>query len=273
MARCVVALAVFQDFQDKPVRKVLPACLLASMMGCQATVPRPATYRAAAPPGPPPAAVVFIANGAGDSRTVSENLTRVVAEAGAPLQIETVIWSRGFRRAVADQMDHDNHLAYGRQLALQAAAYRRAYPERRIYFIGQSAGGAVVLAAAEQLPPDSVDRIILLAPSVCRSYDLRPALLSSRRGIDVFYSSEDRWILGLGMKVFGTTEGACRTAAGRTGFTPVITSPADQALYAKLRQHAWHPAVEWSGNDGGHFGSSEAGFLRAYVLPLLAVMP
>ena len=120
------------------------------------------------------------------------------------------------------------------------------------------------------LPPDGVDRIVLLAPSVCMAYDLRPALRTARCGIDVFHSSQDRLILGLGMLIVGTAEHGCRTAAGQYGFTPVVAGPADATLYSNLRQHGWDPAVQWSGNDGGHYGSNRAGFLRAYVLPLLA---
>jgi pimeloyl-ACP methyl ester carboxylesterase len=214
--------------------------------------------------------VVFVANGSGDFRTASTNLCQAVAEAAAPLQVETFVWSRGYGRYVLDHTDHANHLAQGRRLAAQVAAYRQACPGRRLYLVGHSAGCAVVLAAAEALPPGGVDRIVLLAPSVCTAYDLRPALRTARCGIDVFHSSEDRLVLGLGMRIVGTAEHGCRTAAGQYGFTPVLAGPADAALYGNLRQHAWDPAVQWSGNDGGHYGSNRAGFLKAYVLPLLA---
>jgi hypothetical protein len=82
-------------------------------------------------------------------------------------------------------------------------------------------------------------------------------------------SGRDRVILGLGVRVVGTAEHACRTAAGQCGFTPVLACPEDAALYGRLRQHPWDPVVQWSGNNGGHYGSNRAGFLRAYVLPLL----
>jgi pimeloyl-ACP methyl ester carboxylesterase len=212
---------------------------------------------------------VFVANGSGDFRTVSGNLIRVVQETAAPLLIQTCLWSHGYGRYIIDHVDHANHLDQARPLAIQVAAYRQACSDRRIYLIGHSAGCAVVLAAAELLPPDSVDRIILLAPSVCEAYDLRPALRTARCGIDVFHSSQDRVILGLGMQVFGTADHGCHTAAGRNGFTPTIASPADAALYVKLRQHPWDPAVEWTGHSGGHYGNNEAAFLQAYVLPLL----
>jgi pimeloyl-ACP methyl ester carboxylesterase len=213
--------------------------------------------------------VVFVANGAVDFRTLSQSLTRVVTSTGAPLQIKTVEWSLGYRRYVADQVDHVNHLVQGRRLAAEVTAYRANYPDRQIYFLGHSAGCAVLLAAAESLPQDSVERMILLATSVCENYDLRPALRTCRSGIDAYHSNRDRWILGLGVRIVGTTEGGCRSAAGLHGFTPFIANSQDAALYTRLRQHPWDPVVEWTGHDGGHFGNNQTAFLRAYVLPLL----
>jgi pimeloyl-ACP methyl ester carboxylesterase len=250
------------------MRKPFFACLLIMGVGCATTAPR---YDVLHPPLAPavcPTAVVFVANGSGDFRSVTANLTEVVAEQRVPLQIETVHWSHGYGRYITDHLDHANQVAEGQCLACQVAEYRRAYPGRKVYLMGHSAGCAVVLAAAEQLPPNSVDRVILLAPAVCAGYDLRPALQASR-GIDVFYSSEDRWVLGLAMWIVGTADRGCRTAAGRHGFTPVLEWPGDDELYAKLRQHPWHAALQWSGHDGGHYGNNQTGFLRAYVLPLL----
>jgi pimeloyl-ACP methyl ester carboxylesterase len=220
--------------------------------------------------GPNAAGVVFVANGSGDYRTVSDNMSRIMAEARLPLQVEPVIWSLGYRRTVADHVDHANQVIHGRLLAERVTLYRQLYPGRKVYLVGYSSGCAVILAAAEALPPGSVDRIVLLAPSVCSAYDLRPALRTSRCGIDSFHSERDRVILGFVVGILGTSDQACRAAAGRCGFTPVVGSPGDAALYTGLRQHPWDPAVAWSGNDGGHFGTIQIGFLRAYALPLLA---
>jgi pimeloyl-ACP methyl ester carboxylesterase len=250
------------------VRTLLAGCLLPLLTGCWGACYRADAARAV-PSVPNPVGVVFVANGSGDFRTVSRNLSQVVAETAAPLQIETCAWSHGYLRYAFDHIDHSNQLEHGSHLAAQIAAYRQACRGRRIYLIGHSAGCAVVLAAAELLPPDSIDRIILLAPSVCTTYDLRPALRTARSGMDVFHSSRDRFILGLCMKLVGTADRSCRTAAGQVGFTPILSCPADAALYGKLRQHPWDPAVEWSGHHGGHYGNNEAAFLQAYVLPLL----
>jgi pimeloyl-ACP methyl ester carboxylesterase len=240
------------------------------LAGCSSAGLRPEVCCAVAQPAAPPVGVVFVANGSGNFPTVSTSLCQAVAETAAPLQVETFVWSHGYGRYVIDHLDHANHLAQGQRLAAQVVAYRQACPGRRVYLVGHSSGCAVVLAAAEALPPGAVDRIVLLAPSVCTSYDLRPALRTARCGIDVFHSSRDRLILGLCMRIVGTAEHGCRTAAGQYGFTPVVAGPADAELYGNLRQHPWDPAVQWSGNDGGHYGSNRAGFMKAYVLPLLA---
>jgi hypothetical protein len=119
------------------------------------------------------------------------------------------------------------------------------------------------------LPPDSVERMVLLAPAVSATYDLRPALASCRRGVDVFYSGRDWAALGIGTALVGTADRRWSAAAGRVGFRPVADCPGDQALFARLRQHPWHPCVTWAGNAGGHYGGYQPAFLRAYVLPLL----
>jgi pimeloyl-ACP methyl ester carboxylesterase len=252
------------------MHRLLPYCLILLLAGCCTACPRPDPYRTASPPAPNASAVVFVADGSGDARTISTHLSQLAAAAGVPLQVEEVVWSLGYRRVVADHVSHANHLAQGRLLAGRVAAYRQACPSRKVYLVGYSAGCDVVLVAAEALPPGSVDRVILLAPAVCAAYDLRPTLRASRGGVDSFYSERDGLVLGLGVWVLGTADGACRSAAGRYGFTPVIAGPADAALYQGLRQYAWNPAVAWTGHNGGHYGSVQAGFLQAYVLPLLA---
>jgi pimeloyl-ACP methyl ester carboxylesterase len=251
------------------MRKLLLACLAPCLAGCSAAAPRADISRAAAPPGAPPAGVVFVANGSGDSRSVSTNLRRVVAEAGAPLEVEAFVWSHGPGRYLADHLDRDRQLAEGRRLAAQVVAFRQAHPDRQVYLVGHSTGCAVVLAAAERTPPDGVDRVVLLSPSVSEGYDLRPALRAARRGIDVFRSGRDVVILGLGMWAVGTADGGGPRAAGRVGFVTVVEGPEDAALYERLRQHPWDPSVAWTGDGGGHYGNNRADFLRAYVLPLL----
>ena len=115
------------------MRKILPACFLALLAGCCATRNRSEVCYTASRSVSPPAGIVFVANGSGDFRTLSANLDQAVAEGSVPLQIETFVWSHGYGRYLADHVDHANHLAEGRRLAVQVAGYRQAWPGRRVY--------------------------------------------------------------------------------------------------------------------------------------------
>ncbi len=122
------------------------------------------------------------------------------------------------------------------------------------------------MAAAEQLPADTVERIVLLAPAPGPDYDLRPALRVARKGVDSFHSQCDV-IGGLVLAVMGNADGQFQVSAGCVGFT----QPADEPLYANLRQHGWDWDMGKTGYFGGHFGCTRAAFLHAYVVPLLTV--
>lgn len=170
-------------------------------------------------------------------------------------------------RGVPDLYDSDNHQAQGKILAKRILAYREANSTSRICLIGYSSGAAVALAATEQLPPATVDRIVLLSPCVAAKHDLRPSLRCSREGIDSFNSEWDAICLVL--YAMGTGDGAGQAVAGRSGFVAVGTAPEDQQLYRGLRQHAWQGSDGWSGHDGGHFGCFKREFLGKQVMPLL----
>jgi hypothetical protein len=216
-----------------------------------------------------PRGVVYVADGAGDFRATSAALRRIVAEDGLPLQTRTVLWSHGYWRVAADQLDEAHTRLEGERLAEEILTERRLHPEEEIYLLGHCAGCGVVLAAAESLPPQSLDRIILLAASVPTNYDLRPALRACRDGIDNFCSCRDRWCLGVFLRL-GVVAGSRYTpAAGRFGFHPQSESSQDTALYARLHQHCWQPEWEWTGNAGGHYDCYQPEFLRLFVLPLL----
>lgn len=217
--------------------------------------------------------VVFVADGSGDYRTTSKTLCEAVRACAAPLRVETFVWSHGYRRMLVDHIDRGNHLDQGRRLAAFVAAALQSCPERRVYLVGHSSGAAVILAATEAAPPASIERIVLLAPAVAHDYDLRPALRSVRQSIEVFVSRRDIGALVFGTGLVGTADGRRTAAAGRIGFTPLLTCPGDELLYAKLRMHPWDRRVAWSGNRGSHYGTLEPGFMRAYVLPLLSRSP
>lgn len=224
-----------------------------------------------APAREPVCGVVYVVGGAGNFLGLATGLVSVIREEQVPLAVEDFAWTHGPGRFIADQTDYGYAQAQGQQLAARVVAYRRACPNQRIYLVAHSAGSAVALAATEVLPADTVDRIVLLAPSVSSDYDLRAALRSTREGVDVFTSRRDWFYLGLGTGLVGTADRQWSAAAGRVGFHPIVAGPEDAALYGKLRQHPWEGCLAWTGNQGGHSGTFRPEYLRAYVLPLLRV--
>ena len=82
-----------------------------------------------------------------------------MTETATPLQVETVPWSHGRWRFLADHLEHGTQRTQGHHLATEVDAYRRSYPGCRVYLVGHSTGCAVILAAADGLPVDGVDRV------------------------------------------------------------------------------------------------------------------
>jgi hypothetical protein len=214
--------------------------------------------------------IVFLINGAGGFDASIRSIRKAVASAKVPLEVRTFSWTHGFCRVLSDQMHEAHQKEEGQKLANVLRSCRNEAPGQPIYLLGHSAGCGVALLAAENLPPDTLTRIVLLAPAVSSKHDLRAALRSSCWGIDVFISSHDWVCLGLGTLVVGTTD-RCRTArtGGKAGFQPILFDPEDAALYAKLRQYPWDPSLQWTGHMGGHYGTYQPEFFRTFVLPLL----
>lgn len=238
-----------------------------ALVGC---VGVPASVQCFAPPPCEAKALVVVIGGAGGSKSSYNSLTRVVAEQCLPFQVEDYEWVHGgVIRFVADQCDCEYSRAAGRRLAGHLRGVLEQTPCKPIVLVAHSAGSAVALACAECLPPNSLERIILLAPSISRSYDLRPALICTREGIDVFCSEKDRMYLGIGIILLGTADGKYEPAAGRAGFRDPCPSCPDACLYAKVRSHPWDPCMAWTGHHGQHTGSFKDPFMRTQIVPLL----
>jgi pimeloyl-ACP methyl ester carboxylesterase len=213
--------------------------------------------------------IVFVVDGAGGYQHAPRAIAAAADSRLPRLYILSFNWTHGRNRGLADVVDAPYARCQGQLLAEEICRYRSAYPGIPIYVVAFSAGGYVALTAAEHLPADSVERIILLAPSVSACYDLRPALACARLGVDAFTSERDRFYLGLGTRVIGTSDRKHAPAAGRVGFCPLALSPCDVWLAGRLHQHPWDRSVAWTGHDGAHDGSLQPAYLTAYVLPLL----
>jgi hypothetical protein len=147
------------------------------------------------------------------------------------------------------------------KLAAAVGKWHSEHPGGRIELVGHSAGCGVILGALPRLDFD-VGTVILLAPSVSPQYDLHAALAKINGTLHVFHSERDTTFLKWRTGNFGTYDRVKTPAAGNLGFEGAY--PAN-----KLIQHPYDPAWEKLGNDGGHFGPVQKGFVRAVVEPLL----
>ncbi len=226
-------------------------------------------------PGHPPQAVlcpphpwdgrtiVFAANGAGGGTTFSENLRDAAAETRSGLIVRTVPWAR-YGTVYKDNSDTEAHFKAAARLAEHVQELQSCCPNSRFVLVGYSAGSRVVLAAAEMLPPCSLDRVVLLASSVSCRYELRPALRASCGGIDNFYSADDQ-LLAMAEEDVGTTDGQRGPMAGRVGFRDP-SGECDGCPYPNLRQHRWRADL---GGMGTHAYWVRPLFLRNSLVPLL----
>lgn len=246
------------------------ACWLSTVAaaGCVSVPQSPLASTGKKPVGPAKG-IVFCADGAGGYGWTTEALAYTAAEEGVPVYVKLVDWSHGRGWMITDNCHWRNTAEQGKKLADKVAAARERYPGVPVYLVGHSAGCAVCLEAARHLNRNSVERIVLLAPSVSPSYDLRPALGCADKGVDVFISRQDWVTLGLTMRLFGTTDRRWTSAAGKVGFRRPYDGSAGAELYSKLHEHVWQPSDFDTGHHGGHYGSYVPGFLKAKVLPLI----
>jgi hypothetical protein len=201
--------------------------------------------------------IVFIADGSGGLPGPGYELCRLVSNYCPGMHAEIVDWTWGVGMVALDMWGHRNHQTQGRALAERVMTYLAACPNARIYLVGHSSGTAVVLAATECLPPGCVNGVILLAPSVSRTYNVCPALMAAAEGVDVFYSHRD--FINLSFIVTGTSD--LRYLTGAAGFHGFKGGPCCGDLHANLRQHPNAYA--------GHFHCTQTAFLCEHVLPIL----
>ncbi len=209
--------------------------------------------------------LVFVANGAGDSSRVSDNLMDLNDDRNLGLRIKKVEWCR-HGQVFHDLIDNQAQLNAAARIACTVTAIRKDCPNLPIFLVGQSAGARIVLAAGEMLPEKSIDRIIVLSPAVSCSYNLTGALRASRGGIYNFYSAED-WVLEYAVEHHTLADGLKGQAAGRVGFRPASADRKDiEAFHRNVHQVRW--TEEFNGS-GGHQTWTLSHNLKRVVVPLL----
>jgi pimeloyl-ACP methyl ester carboxylesterase len=216
------------------------------------------------------AGTVFIVGGVGGLDPIQACAPWMLPKAGVPHKIEVFEWTHGKCRMLRDLQDTRYLLAQADRLAVLVREVQGREPGRPIYLVGHSAGAGIVLAAAEKLPPATLERIIVLSAAVSPTFDLRGALRATRRELVSFNSTYDRFYLYFGTHLFGTVDRIYGPAAGLDGFQiPPELDEEGRRLYQRVVQVPWRfeMALKWT--DGFHHGPCMPIFLGRLVAPWL----
>ena len=245
---------------------ILGAVIAMLATGCAS----PVAMRPAVPPARPFGhdVVLIYVPGIGGCGRADGEWTRGLRAGGYDGRIEVCRWSDHLGPLDA-LWGHARQRAQARRIAKRICQLRDESPASPIVLAAHSAGAGLVALALEDLPPEvEVDRVVLLAPALSRTYDLTRALRHVRDRADVFCSDRDTLVLAIGTFLFGTVDGVHGEAAGHGGF--VQPSGAGAAEYEKLHTHPFSRERQLLGDDGGHYGPQsfdEAALIAAPLLP------
>jgi pimeloyl-ACP methyl ester carboxylesterase len=221
---------------------------------------------------PEPRGLVLVADGVGGLDLCGTGLRYVLGAEQIPYSVNLFPWGHGFGRWYADLTDVANRDIQANLVAEAVRAFQAAQPGAPVFLVAKSGGSGVVIHALELLDPESVERVVLLAPALSPGYDLTRALRSVRRDLVVFWSPLDVLVLGAGTRLLGTIDRVRTVGAGMVGFAAPSLDDSDRERmrqYVKLRQIRWRLGMAATGYFGGHLGPDSPAFLRRYVVPLL----
>ena len=185
---------------------------------------------------------------------------------GIKHEIREFVWTHGWGRVFKDLQDTRHLSKKAEELARIIRRFNDEHPERPVFLLAKSGGTGLALAAAELLPANALERIILLSAAVSPGYDLRQALRATRREIVSYHSSFDQIVLNWGTRQFGTIDRVYGPSAGLHGFEPPPDLDAEGTmLYRRLVQIPWQSRMLLQGHPGNHVGTSLPSFLAAEV--------
>ena len=218
--------------------------------------------------------VIFVLDGVGGFQFAPLLVRRALREIGEPIPTAMYRWQGGLVGEIwTDLMWHSRNRVMGARLARRIRRFRRAHPDRKIHLLAYSGGAGVAVFACEYLKQPSIETMILACPAISPTYNLARALRHVTRAY-ALTSVRDRFLLGIGTTLFGTTDRVNTPAAGMVGFRlPEDISEEDRLEYDKLRQICWEPSLRQVKHHGGHTGWLMPDVLRSHLIHLLRGEP
>lgn len=219
--------------------------------------------------------VIFLLCGVGRTHFAATIVRHVLRERNTPIGTVLFDWQFGIPGEVwTDLMWYRRNRVMGGTLARRVVAFRRQYPESRIHVFAHSGGCGVGVFALESLHGRQlVDTLVLSAPAIKPTYNFAPALRTVQRAY-ALVSRRDRFVLGAGTRIFGTTDRAFAQSGGRLGFRiPPNLTPEEVNRYSRLKEIHWSPSFQPDGHYGGHTGWCNTKWLSKHFLPILRGEP
>ncbi len=169
-------------------------------------------------------------------------------------------------------MDEDGNRKRALKIANKVSDYRKNYPNTPIDFVGYSGGGPIALMTVEALDNDiKIRNILLVQSAISPKYNLTPALSHTKGNIVNFYCESDWLFLGLGTKIFGTSDRLQSDAAGKVGFDIESAIP-NQTDRIKLIEIPWtQESFKETGHLGDHFGMLFYQWNKEMIAPYLLI--
>lgn len=199
---------------------------------------------------------------------VTDNIAWGLGAAAVPYAIQIRDWrsSRRWSPRHLSRLGHNR--AEGRKIAGEITRYQAAFPERPVHLIAHSAGGGLAMFVLENLTAGNpVETVVLLAAALSRRYDMAGVLEQTRRGIWNLWSPLDFPTLGLGTLIFGTMD---RRRAPSVGAIGLARRPAPVGTrVARVHDFPFRIRMAWDWNWGGHFGCTNAWFVRRHIAPIV----
>lgn len=224
--------------------------------------------------GPFDREVLFILDGVGGFQFSPVMIRRALRQNRSTMGTIWYRWQFGLPGEIwTDLMWIRRNRVMGAQLARKILAFHRRYPQTTIHLTAFSGGAGIAAFACESLQRPIIETLLLGCPALSPTFNLAPALRCVNRAVTLI-SHKDRFLLGWGTTIFGTTDRKFGSAAGRMGFAiPAGLPAADRREYDKLRQIHWSPAFKLDGHHGGHTGWMNERFLAKHLIPLLHNVP
>jgi hypothetical protein len=131
----------------------------------------------------------------------------------------------------------------------------------------------MALFVLERLREDqAVTSVTLLSAAVSRKFGVGRLLSRTTAGIWDFYSPLDLPTVGIGTMLFGTMDRRHTVSAGALGFLTMdhdsMSPRIPQEQGPTLNQIPYQKSMARSWNFGGHFGSTNAVFVRENIAPI-----